>query len=333
MTVEQNEFLNAAQLQSLAEQAMRYYPTEYQGEIKLLCQSENATFIIRNKQHCYALRIHRPNYHSRLNILSELEWLDALNQSGIAVPLAIADSNGQLVITLKLSDEIIRYAVLFHWIAGTMPTIEVDPTAFQQLGNITAKLHLHSKQWQPSDTFTRIIWDHETMLGPQAHWGDWRNAPHLQLRDHDIINESIAKIANKLGTFGKTADRYGLIHADLRLTNLLLQEQHIGVIDFDDCGMSWFMHDLAAAISFNEHHASAPHWIEQWLKGYETIAHISVEEYALIPTFIMQRRIQMMAWNGSHMQTEMALSLGDQWSNETVRLCKKYLADTMPVGL
>ena len=53
----------------------------------------------------------------------------------------------------------------------------------------------------------------------------------------------------------------------------------------------------------------------------------------MIPTFIMQRRIQMMAWNGSHAQTEMAQSLGDQWSNETVRLCKKYLNGQMPVGI
>ena len=93
------------------------------------------------------------------------------------------------------------------------------------------------------------------------------------------------------------------------------------------------MHDLAAAISFNEHHAAAPEWVEHWLKGYERIGHISDAEYALIPTFIMQRRIQIMAWNGSHASTEMALSLGDQWSNETVRLCKKYLANQMPVGV
>ena len=26
-----------------------------------------------------------------------------------------------------------------------MPTVEVDPTAFEQLGKITAKLHVHSK--------------------------------------------------------------------------------------------------------------------------------------------------------------------------------------------
>ncbi|MCY1181906.1 hypothetical protein D9M71_814180 [compost metagenome] len=93
------------------------------------------------------------------------------------------------------------------------------------------------------------------------------------------------------------------------------------------------MHDLAAAISFNEHYANAPQWVDHWLKGYERVGHIQSEEYEMIPTFIMQRRIQMMAWNGSHAQTEMAQSLGDQWSNETVRLCKKYLNGQMPVGI
>ncbi|NUL20456.1 phosphotransferase, partial [Agrobacterium tumefaciens] len=111
----------------------------------------------------YALRIHRPNYHSKLDIESELEWLDALNASGIQVPVAIADQSGERVITLKLSNDIYRYAVLFNWVEGDMPTVEVDPTAFEQLGQITAKLHVHSKTWQAPENFQRIVWNHETM--------------------------------------------------------------------------------------------------------------------------------------------------------------------------
>ncbi|MGB9037430.1 MAG: phosphotransferase [Acinetobacter calcoaceticus] len=333
MSVEQNEFLSQVQLQILAEQAIKQYPSAYQGQVKLLCQSENATFQISTGSARYALRIHRPNYHSKLDIQSELEWLDALNASGIQVPVAIADQSGERVITLKLSNDIYRYAVLFNWVEGDMPTVEVDPTAFEQLGQITAKLHVHSKTWQAPENFQRIVWNHETMIGADGHWGNWKNAPHLRQQDHGVIEEAIVQIAKDLNSFGKTQERYGLIHADLRLTNLLLQQERIGVIDFDDCGMSWFMHDLAAAISFNEHYANAPQWVDHWLKGYERVGHIQSEEYEMIPTFIMQRRIQMMAWNGSHAQTEMAQSLGDQWSNETVRLCKKYLTGQMPVGI
>ncbi|MFP8818206.1 phosphotransferase enzyme family protein [Acinetobacter johnsonii] len=334
MSVQQNEYLSIQQLYELAKKAMQAYPVGYQGEIKLLCQSENATFMVKAAQQQYALRIHRPNYHSKQDIESELAWLDALNAHGIAVPIAIADCQGNKVQTLALSPDISRHAVLFHWVQGVMPTAEnVDPCDFKQLGEITAQLHQHSKTWDLPSDFQRIVWDHESMILPEGHWGNWRHAPQLKLADHAVIDEAICRISTELNQFGKSKDRYGLIHADLRLTNLLLNDKKVGVIDFDDCGMSWFMHDLAAAISFNEHYAAAPEWIEKWLNGYEKIGHVSTEEYALIPTFIMQRRIQLMAWFGSHAYTDMAKSLGEQWSDETVRLCKKYLNNQIPAGV
>lgn len=337
MSVEQNETLSAAQLQQLAQQAIAAYPRQYHGEVRLLCQSENATFIIRTAQARYALRIHRPHYHSRQDIESELAWLDALTAQGIAVPHAIAAADGQRVLSLALDADLHpdtqRYAVLFDWIEGSMPTVEVSPIAFQQLGEITARLHQHSKHWQVPEKFQRIIWNHDSMVGAHGHWGDWRNAPHLNLKDHDMVEACIVEIKQQLHDFGQSAERYGLIHADLRLTNLLLDQDRIGVIDFDDCGMGWFMHDLAAAISFNEHYAAAPEWIEHWLSGYERIGHITDAEYAILPTLIMQRRIQMLAWNGSHAYTEMAQSLGDQWANHSIRLCKKYLHKQIPVGV
>jgi len=334
MSVQQNEYLSIQQLYELAKKAMQTYPACYQGEIKLLCQSENATFVVKTAQQQYALRIHRPNYHSKQQIESELAWLDALNAHGIAVPIAIADCHGDKVQTLALSPDISRHAVLFHWVKGVMPTADnVDPCDFKQLGEITAQLHLHSKTWEMPAYFQRIVWDHESMVFADGHWGDWRHAPQLKSVDHAVIDEAICRVATELNQFGKSKDHYGLIHADLRLTNLLLNEKKVGVIDFDDCGMGWFMHDLAAAISFNEHYTAAPKWVEQWLNGYEKIGHVSAEEYALVPTFIMQRRIQLMAWFGSHAYTDMAKSLGAQWSDETVRLCKKYLNNQIPAGI
>ena len=101
MSVQQNEYLSIQQLYELAKKAMQTYPACYQGEIKLLCQSENATFVVKTAQQQYALRIHRPNYHSKQQIESELAWLDALNAHGIAVPIAIADHRGWRLLLLN----------------------------------------------------------------------------------------------------------------------------------------------------------------------------------------------------------------------------------------
>jgi len=49
---------------------------------------------------------------------------------------------------------------------------------------------------------------------------------------------------------------------------------------------------------------------------------------------LIQRRIQLTAWVASHRETEMACSLGDQWANHTVRLCRRYLEGmALPVGV
>ncbi|MDN4627955.1 phosphotransferase enzyme family protein [Erwinia sp. DT-104] len=332
MTSQYDDLTNAALL-ALAHRALSRYPAALQGKLSLLCRSENATFLLEAAGKRYALRLHRGNYHQRADILSELRWLDALRETGIVVPQALADREGQTVQDLRLADGSLRHAVLFDWIEGEMPDTDVDPRAFQDLGQITARLHQHSKSWQKPAGFQRIIWDHQTMVSPQSHWGDWRDAPGLRRDDRGVVEQAITRAGEELARFGKDPSRYGLIHADLRLTNLLRHKGETRVIDFDDCGMGWYLHDLAAAISFVEHHPRAAQWVDNWIKGYEQVAHISDAELALVPTLLIQRRIQLLAWVGSHAQTAMALSLGPLWADHSVRLCHRYLETSeLPVG-
>ncbi|WP_345830907.1 phosphotransferase [Erwinia sp. HDF1-3R] len=333
MTARQSEHLDNSALMALARRAISLYPFAREGKLSLLCRSENATFLLEVAGTRYALRLHRGDYHQRGDIESELNWLDALRETGIVVPQAVPDETGQRVQSLPLADGGERHAVLFHWIDGEMPGTDVDPRAFQQLGEITARLHQHSRRWQKPAGFQRIIWDHQTMVSPQSHWGDWKDAPGLRVTDHQTVQQAITQAGNALERFGKAGSRYGLIHADLRLTNLLLHKGETRVIDFDDCGFGWYLHDLAAAISFVEHHPRAAQWVDHWITGYERAGHISDEEMALVPTLLIQRRIQLLAWVGSHAETEMALSLGPQWADHSVRLCRRYLeTDALPVG-
>jgi len=334
MSAKQYDNLTDSQLTLMAQQALACYPDALQGQLSLLCRSENATFLVKAAGRRYALRLHRGDYHQKADILSELLWLDALRETGIMVPEAVPDNAGETVLTLRLPDGSERYVVLFHWIDGEMPTTDVDPRAFQQLGQITARLHQHSKQWQPPAGFQRIIWDHHTMTSAESHWGRWQDAPNLPVADHGVVEQTIAQVGAAMAQFGKGSDRYGLIHADLRLTNLLLHKGETRVIDFDDCGLGWYLHDLAAAISFVEHHPRAPEWIDHWIRGYEQVAHISDAEMAMLPALLIQRRIQLTAWVGSHAETEMARSLGPAWASHSVRLCRDYLeGKALPVGV
>lgn len=309
MSAKQYDTLSNEIILRLAHRALANYPQYADATVRLLCRSENATLLVSHSGSRFALRIHRADYHDR-GILK-------VNYSGWMPCAALvlqyrkrSEMTGASGFSYYPADGGHRYGVLFHWIDGEMPTTEVDPVAFRQLGHITARLHQHSRNWQKPAGFRRIIWDHQTMVSAASHWGDWRDAPGLAPREHQLVEEVIQHVGQQMKEFGQSPKHYGLIHADLRLTNLLLHHGETRVIDFDDCGMGWYLHDLAAAISFVEHHACAPQWIENWLCGYEQVAHISDRELALLPAMLIQRRIQLTAWVASHRETEMAHSTG-----------------------
>ncbi|GHB28469.1 homoserine kinase [Salinicola rhizosphaerae] len=334
----QADALDDAAVTRLAEAAVARYSEPFRGEVRLLCRSENATFVVEgNRGERYALRLHRGGYHRREDIASELAWLAALRDAGHQVPEPIADRDGETVLTLPLEDanrdpDGERHAVLFGWISGDMPTNAVHPRAFRRLGEITAHLHRHSRGWQRPAGFQRIVWNHETMVGDGGHWGNWRDAPNLKTSDWPVIERALAKIGAELAAYGQSPQRYGLIHADLRLTNLLLEGHETRVIDFDDCGFGWYLHDLAAALSFEEHHPRAAEWVDQWLAGYRQVTTLEQADLDIIPAMIAQRRIQLLAWAGSHAQTQQAVDLGPDWADHSVRLVQRYLDGKLPVG-
>lgn len=333
MALQQYDSLSDHAVTQLARQALLQYPAKMQGNLRLICRSENATFLVEANSKRYALRVHRHNYHSRETIMGELLWLDALQRdTGIVTPEALPSTKGERVLTLRLPDGSRRNIVLFRWIDGDMPTVRTDPRAFQQLGEVAARLHLHSRQWQKPVAFRRITWNHETMIGQHGHWGDWRATPGLHDAEAQLLEEAATRIGERLRAYGQSAHRFGLIHADLRLTNLLLHRQGTRVIDFDDCGMGWFIHDIAAAMSFEEYCPQAPRWLENWLLGYEMAAHLDDEDIAMIPHMLMQRRIQMTAWMATHANTDTARNLSAHWLERTARLCARYLEGGMPLG-
>ena len=117
-------------------------------------------------------------------------------------------------------------------------------------------------------------------------------------------------IAQRLAGIGTGDAAFGLVHGDMRLANLLMDGGVVKVIDFDDCGFSWYLYDCATTVSFFEHAPEVPDLIKAWARGYRRIGALSAEEEAEIATFIMLRRILLVAWIGSHAETDLARSMG-----------------------
>jgi Ser/Thr protein kinase RdoA (MazF antagonist) len=112
----------------------------------------------------------------------------------------------------------------------------------------------------------------------------------------------------------------------MRLANLLIDGAVTKVIDFDDCGFSWLLYDCATTVSCFEHKTEVPALLQAWLRGYRKIIALPEEDEAEIWTFVMLRRLLIVAWIGSHSETDLAQSMGLDYTRGTVPLCEDYLA-------
>ena len=135
----------------------------------------------------------------------------------------------------------------------------------------------------------------------------------------ELFARTVALIGRRLAAYGKARERFGLIHCDLRLANLLIDGDVVKVIDFDDCGFGWFMYDAATPVSFFEHEPQVPELIDAWVRGYRCGgAALADDDDAEIPTFVMLRRLLLVAWIGSHAETDLAQSMGVAYTDGTV---------------
>lgn len=288
--------------------------------LTLLNRSENETWRAGD----LVLRLHRQGYHTKDEIASELAWLTALQDlPGLRTVRPIAGAQ-DLVTEIDS-----RYLVAFALIPG----LELQPGDdlarwFTPLGEITARLHLHAREWVPPKGFTRKCWDVETILGPQPHWGHWRQAQGLDRNGDTLLARATAALAAKLIAYGTGPDTFGLIHADLRLANLMVDGDQLHAIDFDDCGFGWWAYDLASALSFIETDPRLPDLIARWCDGYTGIAPLSARDRAMIPSLIFLRRVLLTAWLSTRADSDTAQALGGKaYTQGTLDLAERYLAN------
>lgn len=327
MTKSENAGL--VRLEVIARDALRQYGIGNQATLKLLNISENATFLVSDPigDRSTVLRINRPGYHSRLAIESELAWIGSLREADVVRTAKILPAtNDSLVVVGRHFDGEERHVVLFEWIPGAEPAQDRLVKDFEELGAIAARLHQHARTWQRPNWFTRFRWDYDSSIGKLGHWGRWQDGMGMGRDEHAILARLDSTLRDRLEVFGTADDRFGLIHADMRLANLLVDESSVTVIDFDDCGFSWYMYDLGSSLSFIEDHRDVPEMIDSWLRGYRSQRPLSREDEAEIPTFILLRRLTLVAWIGSHAETVLAQEMGDEFTRVSCDLAEDYLS-------
>jgi len=316
-----------------ARAAVPRYGLPAETSVALCNVSENHTYRVTEPAtgRRYALRVHRPGYRNAQQIESELQWMDALREQDIVkTPPIVAASDGARVVAVEVPGVGERNVVMFEWLDGIGPDFDDGDAALRQfatLGAISARMHGHARTWSPPARFDRPPWDYEHSLGAAGHWGRWQDGLGMGREELALLTRLDDTIRRRLQAFGHGPDRFGLVHADIRLANLLIDGDTVQVIDFDDCGFSWFLYDFATAVSFMEDHPRVPELQDAWVRGYRTVSPLDAADEAELQTLVMLRRLLLVAWIGSHhtFATE-AAELGAGFTTGTCTLAQEYLS-------
>ena len=324
-----------AEMVKLARKALLNYDIDPNAELKLLIFRENCVFSVTTADNKYAMRIHRYGYHTDEELYWELHWMEALNEYGVPTPDIIKGKDGQpmYVVSVEGVPEP-RQVDILAWVNGAPPEGENLVPAFRTLGKLNAKTHLHvEKDWEMPAGFTRHHWDEDTLMGPKAISGNYEDLQNLSPEQLELMHKANAIARRKLKAYGKGKDRYGLIHADMLIENILADGEDVRLIDFDDAGFGWFMHDFGTCLFF---HQPEPHYkavYDVWLEGYQSIRPLSQEDIDMIPTFLMCRGLFALGWLHTRRETAFAQEVTEDILGMVVHNAEGYVAsDGKEVG-
>ena len=162
-------------------------------------------------------------------------------------------------------------------------------------------------------------------MGPEPLWGRFWEAAVLGARERRLIDRARARVHEDLTAYGRPSRRYGLIHADLNLDNMLFDGGRVIPLDFDDCGFGWHLFDLSTVWTLFLGSDLAGAMRSGVVEGYRRERDLPDEELAHMPLFELGRAFSYLGWVHTRSETESAQALAQEVAALVCTLAEAYL--------
>ena len=77
---------------------------------------------------------------------------------------------------------------------------------------------------------------------------------------------------------------------------MLIDGDHLAVIDFDDAAFGWHLYDLAVALVFYDEHPHYAGFLDACLRGYGAVRPPPEGATGRLPMFLLIRRLVQVGW-------------------------------------
>lgn len=272
--------------------------------ITLAAQSENIVYhLVSDAGKEYAVRVHRPGYHTLDELNSEQLWTSALHQAGVHVPGVCKTKTGAYYQPIDHKGIQLQVGVV-EWLNGKIlkSVLEQEPGGQylkKQLGNLgrlAAQMHNQASNWQIPEGFVRHRMDADGLMGERPLWGPFWILPELSLAQRKLFSDLRIKLFKRLKDLGEDQNHFSMIHSDLHRGNLMVTDKGLHAIDFDDAGFGWHLYDLAVELFRYHDRADLQNLRAALIEGYREERSLSDDDVALFPLFAMVRSLAYLGW-------------------------------------
>ena len=126
-----------------------------------------------------------------------------------------------------------------------------------------------------------------------------------------------------LRRFGIGPCHYGMIHADLHRSNIIVKDGVMQILDFTDCSYGWYLYDLGCTLV--ECGAEVAELLPTLLNGYSSIRPLTREERMLAPMFVLLRRIVRLGWLATHGDRDMEKLVVPEYFAVTICMARQFI--------
>lgn len=283
---------------------------------------ENFIYIVKHQERSYFMRISHSKYNNLNNIQAELDWIKYLDENSVTVVTPVPSLSRNHIEQVKFKD-FSFIIVVFNFIEGENFTENIDlltPEKITKWGQLVAKLHKLSMTYKLKDSRNkRPNWDEEPLF---------KNID-ITLDQFPVVLSNAKKYIQLVRELPTDPTVFGLIHQDLHESNVILKDNKMTIIDFDDCHYSWYVEDIAIimfhyAWRFESTTKSRQDLIDEFypifIKGYLSMFPLDKIWIDRIQVFVKLRHYRLFCTLAYELKIE-----EDEWSRKILNYWKPML--------
>ena len=236
-------------------------------------------------------------YPQRRQTTAELDFIDYLAENNVSVAAPLKTTKGELCISMQLNSTVFNI-IVFEFASGQFWNHN-DPDKwndriFFNWGKLMGDMHRLTKDYKSTKNYNVPDIFNRDYEGWGAYFDCLEEYPEVYKITQGLFDEFMA--------LPRDRDSYGLIHNDLHPWNFHIDindGDKLTLFDFNDNIYGWFAMDIGIAfyhgLDWSRKDDAGNDYtnaiIENFLKGYLSVNHLSGLQFSKIPAFMKYRQI------------------------------------------